>query len=109
MYPSAPPTVNDVVRDGRDFGRRLRIGRSTICTTGSAGGPGAPAPTGLSGPLGLGAGRGRASLDGLVGALGLGVGQRLTHLAVVAVDRGRLQPELPGLQVDILDLLDRGR
>src|ERR1700709_1893525 len=26
MYPSAPPTVNDVVRASRDFGRRLRGG-----------------------------------------------------------------------------------
>ena len=30
------------------------------------------------------------------------------YLAVVAVDRERLQAELPALQVDVLDLLDRG-
>src|SRR6059058_698608 len=35
MYPSAPPTVNDVVCDGRDFGSRLRVGRysTTFSTT----------------------------------------------------------------------------
>src|SRR3712207_7014415 len=38
MYPSAPPTVNDVVRDARDFGSRLRNGlwTSTTCASGSA-------------------------------------------------------------------------
>ena len=38
MYPSAPPTLKDVVRDGRDFGRRLRVGlySMTFSTTGSA-------------------------------------------------------------------------
>src|SRR5215831_9977672 len=37
MYPSAPPTENDVVCDGRDFGRRLRVGRysMTFSTVGS--------------------------------------------------------------------------
>ena len=44
----------------------------------------------------------------LLGALRLAVGQRLADLAVVAVDRGRLEAELPRLQVDVLDLLDRG-
>ena len=33
--------------------------------------------------------------------------QRLTDLAVVAVDRDRLEPELPGELVNMLDLLDR--
>src|ERR671930_943992 len=34
MYPSAPPTENDVVRDGRDFGSRRRVGRySTTFST----------------------------------------------------------------------------
>jgi hypothetical protein len=38
MYPSAPPTVNEVVRDGRDFGSRVRVGRysTTFSRTGSA-------------------------------------------------------------------------
>src|SRR3954454_22658937 len=37
MYPSAPPTVNDVVRDARDFGSRLRngLGTSTTFASGS--------------------------------------------------------------------------
>ena len=67
----------------------------------------------------------RAVLDDLLDDLGLGgrgvglvglrrpwpsatVGQRLADLAVVAVDRERLEAELPALQVDVLDLLDRG-
>src|SRR3954471_6525063 len=37
MYPSAPPTVNDVVREARDFGRRLRKGLEiTVGSTGTA-------------------------------------------------------------------------
>ena len=34
--------------------------------------------------------------------------QRLSDLAVVAVDRDRLQTQLPGLDEELLDLLDRG-
>ena len=37
----------------------------------------------------------------------LGHGQRLRDLAVVAVDRDRLEPELPRVDVELLDLLDR--
>ena len=33
MQPSAPPTVNDVIRHGRDFGNRSRIGPSITFTT----------------------------------------------------------------------------
>ena len=44
----------------------------------------------------------------LLRGLALAVGQRLADLAVVAVDRGRLEAELPRLEVDVLDLLDRG-
>src|SRR6266516_4642343 len=34
MYPSAPPTVKEVVCDGRDLGSRLRVGRySTTFST----------------------------------------------------------------------------
>src|SRR3954453_8445616 len=62
MYPSAPPTVNDVVRDGRDFGRRLRIGRSTTCTTGSAG-VASVAETALSAPFALASANGWPTLQ----------------------------------------------
>ena len=50
--------------------------------------------------------------DGFAGvsvrALGFGVRQRLADLAVVAVDREGLQAGLPALEVDLLDLFDRG-
>ena len=38
IYPSAPPTLNEVVRDGRDFGSRLRVARAgaALSTTGSS-------------------------------------------------------------------------
>src|SRR5699024_2231089 len=35
--------------------------------------------------------------------------QRLTHLAVVTVDRQGFETELPALEVDLLDILDSGR
>ncbi len=44
-----------------------------------------------------------------LGRLPLGDRERLANLAVVAVDRQRLQTELPPLEVDLLDLLDGGR
>ena len=73
------------------MGRRLRTGR---CSCGFAGGCRRPAGAGLG-------------LRGLL--LLLGDGQRLADLAVVAVDRERLQAELPALEVDLLDVLDGGR
>ena len=37
----------------------------------------------------------------------LGGGERLGDLAVVAVDRDRLEAELPGLEMELLDVVDR--
>ena len=54
-----------------------------------------------------GLGRGGHALV-LLGGVGLAVGERLADLAVVAVDRGGLEAELPRLEEDVLDLLDRG-
>ena len=47
-----------------------------------------------------------ASAPGVAGLLA--GGQRLAALRVVAVDRDRLEAELPALEVDLLDLLGRG-
>src|SRR5699024_3744510 len=49
----------------------------------------------------------RLRLLGLL-ALALARGQWLADLAVVAVDRERLQPEFPSLEVDVFEVLDRG-
>src|SRR5439155_23654195 len=40
------------------------------------------------------------------GLVALLAGERLTQLAAVAVQRHRLEPELPRLEVDALDVLD---
>ena len=53
-------------------------------------------------------GRGLSRVGCILLGLGATVGERLAHLASVAVHSGRLQTELPGLEVDVLDLLDRG-
>ena len=50
-----------------------------------------------------------ASLGAAPLVLLLAGGQRLGALAAVAVDRDRLEAELPALEVDRLDLLGRGR
>ena len=52
-------------------------------------------------------GRRRGRRGGLLGLLRRG-GERLAQLAAVAVERDRLEAELPGLDVDLLDVLDRG-
>ena len=81
MQPPAPPTLNEIVWPGAPLGRRFA----------DRTGPRPPQPwTGAA-------------------LCPPGVGQRLTDLAVVAVDGKGLQPELPALQVDLLDLLDGRR
>ena len=66
--------------------------------------------------LDLGLGELPSKLLDLFGVDGVGAGvagllagrQRLAALRVVAVDRDRLEAELPALEVDLLDLLGRG-
>ena len=58
--------------------------------------------------------RGTDGVLGLLGDLGLLLllllgGEGLADLAVVAVDRERLDAHLPGLEVDLFDVLDGGR
>ena len=85
--------MNDVVRDGAALGEAL-AGRPVDDLLDDLGRrPPARPPR-------------RAGLV-LLRGVRLAVGQRLAHLAVVAVDGRRLEAELPGLQVDVLDLLDR--
>ena len=53
--------------------------------------------------LGRGGGRRASALDAVL----LGRRQRLGDLAVVAVDGDGLEPELPGVDVELLDVFDR--
>ena len=55
----------------------------------------------------LGAAAGRGGVLGVLDAVLLGRRQRLGDLAVVAVDGDGLDAELPGVDVELLDLFDR--
>ena len=98
-YPSQSATRNANVFDLRRRGRRSRRGclTMTVCRSSAASSwatLAASSSSWASGPL-----------MGLVALLGRR--ERLADLAVVAVDGDRLEAELPGVDVELLDVLDR--
>ena len=92
--PLQSATRNSNVRDARVRGSFSRTGSWTIFSTMRS----------TTSAAAAAAARHRSSA---VDAVLLGHGQRLGHLAVVAVDGDGLEAQLPGVDVELLDVFDR--